>query len=602
MRRILVSFAVIALLCAAPTFANASGDKDAPKTAKAGAESSATAPNKVTEKAQPAKPEDVAPATELQKLQDLIQAQQQALAEQRKALDEQQKEINALQGRSRDESTSPIPVASTTDTNSASAPVTRVAETSSTEKETVAAGNESSSLSTKTTPAGYAAATPNAKATAQSDQSDQSPLFFKIGGAEFTPLGFLDFTGVYRSTDVGSGIGTSFGSIPFNGASPAGQLSELRFSAQNSRVGIKVDANPGDFKVRGYLEADFLGNAAANLQIGSHSNTMRMRLYWVDVRRGKWEVLAGQSWSMMTPNRVGISPMPGDIFYSQDMDTNYQNGLVWLRTPGVRLVYHANDNITWGFALEDPEQYTGGLVTFPAGFNTSQVDDAGGNSKTPNKAPDIESKLAFDTHPNGGGRNLHVEIAGIYRAFRLNTTGLGNVTKSGGGGSINANLELFKNFRLIANTFWSDGGGRYIFQLGPDFTVNVNGAGNFVPSPLHAGSGIGGFEYTINKSLLYAYYGGVYFGRDFVATTGTGGTTYTGYGYPGSNSSQNRTIQEGTIGVNQTLWSDKKYGDLKLLTQISYLSRNPWSTTGTPGNAASAHLGMAFVDLRYDLP
>jgi hypothetical protein len=601
MRRILVSFAAMALLCAAPKFANASGDKDAPKTAKVGAESSATAPNKGTERARPAKPEDVAPATELQKLQDLIQAQQQALAEQRKALDEQQKEINALQGRSRDESNSPIPVASTTDNNSASAPATRVAESSSTEKETVTAGNESSSLSTRTTAADYAAATPNAKATAQ-DQSDQSPLFFKIGGAEFTPLGFMDFTGVYRSTDVGSGIGTSFGGIPFNGSSPAGQLSELRFSAQNSRVGIKVDANPGDFKVRGYLEADFLGNAAANLQIGSHSNTMRMRLYWVDVRRGKWEVLAGQSWSMMTPNRVGISPMPGDIFYSQDMDTNYQNGLVWLRTPGVRLVLHANDNITWGFALEDPEQYTGGLVTFPAGFNTSQVDDAGGNSKTPNKAPDIESKLAFDTHPNGGGRNFHIEIAGIYRAFRLNTPGLGNVTKSGGGGSINANLELFKNFHLIANTFWSDGGGRYIFQLGPDFTVNVNAAGNFVPSPLHAGSGVGGFEYTINKSLLYAYYGGVYFGRDSQQVTAGPPPTFTGYGYPGSSSSQNRTIQEGTIGVNQTLWSDKKYGDLKLLTQISYLSRNPWSITGTPGNAKSAHLGMAFVDLRYDLP
>lgn len=444
--------------------------------------------------------------------------------------------------------------------------------------------------------------TASPKPTTQSDQSDQSPLFFKIGGAEFTPLGFMDFTSVFRSTNVGSGIGTSFGSIPFNGASPAGQLSELRFSAQNSRVGIKVDANPGDFKVRGYLEADFLGNAAANVFVGSHSNTLRMRLYWVDVRRGKWEVLAGQSWSMMTPNRVGISPMPGDIFYSQDMDTNYQNGLIWLRTPGVRLVLHATDHITWGFALEDPEQFTGGLVTFPAGFNTAQVDDAGGNSKTPNKAPDIESKLAFDTHPNGGGRNFHVEIAGIYRAFRLNTPGLGNVSKSGGGGSINANLELFKNFHLIANTFWSDGGGRYIFQLGPDFTVNVNAAGNFVPSPLHAGSGIGGFEYTINKSLLYAYYGGVYFGRDFQEVTAGPPPTFTGYGYPDSNSSQNRTIQEATIGVNQTLWSDKKYGDLKLLTQISYLSRNPWSTTGTPGNAASAHLGMAFVNLRYDLP
>ena len=183
----------------------------------------------------------------------------------------------------------------------------------------------------------------------------------------------------------------------------------------------------------------------------------------------------------MTPNRVGISPMPGDIFYSQDMDTNYQVGLVWLRTPGVRLVYHPTDNVAWGFALEDPEQYTGGLVTFPAGFNTAQVDDAGGNTKTPNKAPDIESKLAFDTHPNGGGRNFHIEVAGIYRAFRLNTPGLGNVTKSGGGGSVNVNLELTKGFHLIANTFWSDGGGRYIFQLAPDFAVNTNAAGNFVP-------------------------------------------------------------------------------------------------------------------------
>lgn len=465
---------------------------------------------------------------------------------------------------------------------------------------------ESSSVASATSAATPAAAVtaPAAKAPDQADQGDQSPLSFKIGGADFSPLGFLDFTSVYRSTDVGSGIGTSFGSIPFNGASPAGELSELRFSAQNSRIGLKVDADPGNFKVRGYLEADFLGNAAANLEIGSHSDTMRMRLYWVDVQRGKWEVLAGQSWSMMTPNRVGISPMPGDLFYSQDMDTNYQVGLVWLRTPGVRVVLHANDNVAWGLALEDPEQYTGGLVTFPAGFNATQVDDAGGNSKTPNKGPDVMSKLAFDTHPKGGGRNFHIEIAGLYRAFRLNTPGLGNVTKSGGGGSINANLELLKNFHLIANTFWSDGGGRYIFQLGPDFTVNVNGAGNFVPSPIHAGSGIGGFEYQFTpKSMLYGYYGAAYFGRDFQATTGTGGTiTYTGYGFPASGSAQNRTIEEPTIGVIQTFWKNRNYGDLKLITQVSYLSRNPWSNTATPGNANSAHLGMAFVDLRYDLP
>ncbi len=512
---------------------------------------------------------------------------------------------SAFAGTDGDQASKPPDSGSTT---SATAPA------SSTSKEAAAKKLKSESSSTDPAPAtntttANTSTAPAATVTAttasntQSDQGDQSPLFFRIGGAEFSPLGFLDFTSVYRSTDVGSGIGTSFGSIPFNGSSPAGELSELRFSAQNSRIGLKIDENPGDFKLRGYIEADFLGNAAANLEIGSHSDTLRMRLYWVDVHRGKWEVLAGQSWSMMTPNRVGISPMPGDIFYSQDMDTNYQVGLVWLRTPGFRVVLHPNDNVAWGFALEDPEQYTGGLVTFPTGFNTAQVDDSGGNSKTPNKGPDIMSKLAFDTHPNGGGRNFHIEVAGLYRAFRLNTAGLGNVTSSGGGGSINANLELAKGFHLIANTFWSDGGGRYIFQLGPDFTVNVNGAGNFVPSPLHAGSGIVGFEASVKKSLFYAYYGGAYFGRDFQATTGTGGTTtYTGYGYPGSGNAQNRTVQEPTIGVIQTFWKNPNYGDLKVITQISYLSRNPWSNTTTPGNANSAHLGMAYVDLRYDLP
>jgi hypothetical protein len=446
-----------------------------------------------------------------------------------------------------------------------------------------------------------------ATATPQMNQGTQSPLSFRIGGADFSPLGFLDMTGVFRSTDVGSGIGTSFGGIPFNASSPAGQLSEFRFSAQNSRIGLRVDSDPGDFHVRGYIEADFLGNPATNLNVGSHPNTLRMRLYWVDVHKGKVEILAGQSWSLMTPNRVGLSPMPGDIFYSQDMDTNYQVGLVWLRTPGFRLVFHPNDNVAWGFALEDPEQQNGGLVTYPATFTSTddnQIDENGngGGSKTPNKVPDIISKLAFDTHPNGGGRNFHIEVAGVYRAFRLNTPGLGNVTTSAGGGSINANLELFKNFHLIANTFWSDGGGRYIFQLGPDFAVNINAAGNFAPSPIHAGSGVGGFEYTIKNSLLYAYYGGAYFGRDFEATTTSTGTTYTGYGYPGSGTSQNRTIQEPTIGLIQTFWKNPNYGDLKLITQVSYLARNPWSDTATPGNAASAHLGMAYVDLRYDLP
>ncbi|MHB8541179.1 MAG: hypothetical protein ACYDCD_09600, partial [Candidatus Acidiferrales bacterium] len=90
---------------------------------------------------------------------------------------------------------------------------------SRTKKKAAAAKDESSSSKkTSTTGSATAAAPPSATASAstavaspkaaQTGEPNQSPLFFRIGGANFTPLGFLDFTSVYRSTNVGSGIGT----------------------------------------------------------------------------------------------------------------------------------------------------------------------------------------------------------------------------------------------------------------------------------------------------------------------------------------------------------------------------------------------------------
>ena len=169
-----------------------------------------------------------------------------------------------------------------------------------------------------------APATP-AKPLLAGDGKPVSPLSFRIGGADFTPGGFMDFTSVFRSTNVGSGIGTSFGSLPF-GNTAAGQLTETRFSAQNSRLTLKVSAKTGQEAVTGYLEMDFLGTLPNNGFVTSNSLGPRMRQYWVQVLRGKWEVLGGQAWTMLTPNRAGISSLPGDIFSSQDVDTNYQAG------------------------------------------------------------------------------------------------------------------------------------------------------------------------------------------------------------------------------------------------------------------------------------
>ena len=58
-------------------------------------------------------------------------------------------------------------------------------------------------------------------------------------------------------------------------------------------------------------------------------------------------------------------------------------------------------------------------------------------------------------------------------------------TKAGAGGSVNANFELLlPGFRLVTNNFWSDGEGRYLFGVVPDFIVRADGS----PSMIHAGS------------------------------------------------------------------------------------------------------------------
>ena len=463
-------------------------------------------------------------------------------------------------------------------------------------------------------------ALPNAmKQDAASDLSEnKSPLFFKIGSAEFTPGGFLDFTSLYRSTNVGSGIATAFGSIPFNNVLPQAGLSETRFSSQYSRLSLKVDAPLTEStSLTGYVETDFLGFQPANAYQTANSDSLRLRVYWADVRHGKWEVLAGQEWSLLTPNRVGLSPLTQDVFTTVDEDPNFQVGLTWARQAQVRVVYHPTNNWAVGISLENPQQYVPASVVFPSTSFTSQFDNGSGstsaassatNTAVPNVDPDIIVKTAFDANP--AGRSLHIEVAGLLRSFKvLNdlTTAPTTNTITGGGGSINLNYEVIHNLHLIVNSFYSDGGGRYIFGLGPDVIVKPNGT----LSAVHAGSGIGGFEYQVTPHyMFYGYYGGAYFARNygFLAATpssscdGISGFTCVGFGFPGSANSANRLIEEETIGIIPTLWSNANYGRLQAITQFSYLMRTPWSDRSTPGNPKNAHTNMVYIGLRYVLP
>ncbi|MBO0721451.1 MAG: hypothetical protein J2P41_11555, partial [Blastocatellia bacterium] len=458
-------------------------------------------------------------------------------------------------------------------------------------------GTPASAIPTSSTAAADAAQEAAAK--------EPAPLSFKIGSAYITPVGFMDFTFVGRSVTTGSGIGTNFGNIPFNNTMQ-GHLTETRLSAQNSRFGVRVDTKVKNASILGYLESDFLGFVPTNAAVSSNSYSFRLRLYWASIRQGKFEILGGQSWSLLTPGRKGISALPGDLFYTQNIDTNYQAGLVWGRIPQFRFVYHASKIVALGFSAENPEQYIGGsagggTTTLPSALVTPYANLLNNGTTTlnvPNLHPDMVGKIAFD--PKVGKRDLHLEVGGVVRSFKLfNPISNQSFTTTGGGGQVNINFELVKNLRILTNNFFSDGGGRYIFGQAPDLVVRADGS----PSLLHSFSTVSGLEVQARKNtLIYGYYGGVYIGRSVVVdTTNTANPrALVGYGYAGSGNGQNRSIQEGTFGFTQTFWRDPKFGALQFMGQYSYLTRNPWFVaTGQPDNA---HANIYFLNLRYALP
>jgi hypothetical protein len=448
-----------------------------------------------------------------------------------------------------------------------------------------------------------AAATPAHVATGNpceaAPDGNAVPPYLRLGSVCIVPVGFMDLTSVWRDKNAASSMGSNFGSIPFNNV-VNGNLSEFRFSPQNSRLGVRVDGDWKGVHFIGYNEFDFNGTSGSNgITVSNGAFVPRLRLFWLDARKGKIEFLAGQSWSMLTPNRKGISALPGDLFYTQAIDINYMAGLTWTRQPGMRILYHPNDKVTFGFSAEQPDQYIGGSaggsgITLPsalAALSGTQLDAASEVLAAPTVTPDFIAKVAFDP-----SSRFHFEVAGIERNFKTVNPALltQHFTATGAGLQFGLNAQLIKNVRLISTNFLSDGGGRYLFGQAPDLIVRSDGS----LSPVKADGTIDGVEATVKNTLLYAYYGGIYIGRN--AALDANGKSLVGYGFTGSPNSQNRAINEVTFGFNQTIWKNPRYGAVNFMGQYEWLNRNPWFVAA--GSPKATHDSTVYATVRYTLP
>ena len=419
-----------------------------------------------------------------------------------------------------------------------------------------------------------------------------------VGPARIRLGGYLGVTGIYRSTNSGGGTGTNFATIPYEDK-VQGNVSEMRLSAQSSRISLRVDADFPEPETRfrrlsGYFEMDFGGATPGTVAVTSNSVGLRLRQAFAEVQYGRTFFLAvGQAFTLMTAQKDQLSIWPSDLELSQAVDTNYMAGMIWGRTPQVRLTWRPSTHINWAVSLENPEQQLGrGLVVLPACCASdidAQYNTGSDELEVPNLMTDIVTRVAFNPI-----KPLHVDVGGVVRVFRHTVSPYDDDFKDvGGGASINARYNLTAGTKLLMQTGFGSGFGRYIGGLVPDAAFRRDGSIRAIGTT----SWLGGVEQKISSTLsLAGYYSGLDTDASFDLDTDG---RYIGFGFPGSSNSNNRKIQEitGTTSYQFVRSPDRGSGQFSL--QASWLERDPsWQGNGLP----SAKAFLFFAQVRYNLP
>ena len=211
-------------------------------------------------------------------------------------------------------------------------------------------------------------------------------------------------------------------------------------------LSVKFTDNFEGNQITGYLETDFSGNDAPNVYQTVNSTTQRLRLYFADFKRGKWEFLGGQTWSWLTPNRNGLGPMPIDLALTYNEDQNLMVGVPYTRAAEFRAAYHPNEHWAMGVGIEDPNQYIGSYVALPMAFTSigSQFDN-NTNPGQPISCPTFSPRSP--TTRDFSGRHFHAELTGLFTGAHASVMPVGSTAFTthsvvGGGGEIAANYEL----------------------------------------------------------------------------------------------------------------------------------------------------------------
>jgi hypothetical protein len=452
---------------------------------------------------------------------------------------------------------------------------------------------------------------------------------------------YIAMEGAFRQRNEASSGASDpgFGTIPLQN-SPLYYQNELRFSAQQSRIALKASGDIDPTRhVAGYFETDFLGAGVTANSRESNSYNLRIRQAWFSYNDDNWggHFSAGQMWSLLTQNRIGIQNGTENIPLT--IDAQYVAGFNWARQPAIRYVQDWGKWAWFGVSVESSQTAfasngngvagspTIGVpgvgtqtalatpnsgLTVPPGFfvNPGTNCNAGGllNSTTicsNNIAPDIIEKFALD--PGWG----HYEAIGLQRFFTDSVAaavpaaaptafapgaGWSQKTNFGWGVGGNVLLPAWPKFvDLQGSVLYGQGIGRYSASQLADVVIGPNGSLNPIRSVQFL---VGAVAHPFIGNDIYAYYGqdrtqanawtvgGVQGGwgnaafPDACGVQVPGSTTSEGFNGSSALCAANvQRVQEFTIGF----WQDIYKGDLgraRVGLQYEYVTLDLFSGTG----------------------
>jgi hypothetical protein len=388
-----------------------------------------------------------------------------------------------------------------------------------------------------------AAAAAMAKTQAAQAQPANAPagmtshgIFYKSSNVSLTMGGFIEAAGIERNHDEVADVGSSFKLGYANGIPLADSAnydnSEFRGTARQSRLSLLAQGGEDMQNYAAYFEFDFLGVGTTSNSAESNSYVPRIRHIYAtyDDAADGWHVLGGQTWSLLTLDRVGITPR--SEVTPIGIEAQYVTGFTWDRAPQIRVVKDFDKKVWVGFSAETPQAsiynnsgYEGGGGTAVAGVSTGATGGSLLNGSTGtyslDEVPDLVAKVAFD--PGWG----HYEVYGVGRWFHDHAsaaaTSPGSHDTFGGGAGAAAILPVVAKKLDFQLSFLDGSGiGRYGSAQFNDAAVNANND-ELTPIPeLMALAGLVGHPTT--NIDLYSY-GGI----EQVQKTAVVGTT-SGYG------------------------------------------------------------------------